>query len=169
MADTSLILALPSFRNLWLFPMAMLSISPNCWSRSWASQHLVEPFTLRLLMNTPNASCMTRAMHGMWFPNAGSSIPEAWSVGCSSHVIQSFAEALSVVIPSKRPSVSSKSSITSFQYLASFVPVLCSLTYHLSLVFGSREEYAINLVEREFNFPHCPISIHIIRNNQSYG
>jgi hypothetical protein len=37
MADTLLILALPSFRSLWLFPMSMLSFSANCWSRSCAS------------------------------------------------------------------------------------------------------------------------------------
>jgi hypothetical protein len=31
---------------------------------------------------------MTCAMHGMWFLNAGHSIPEASSVNCSSHVIE---------------------------------------------------------------------------------
>jgi len=34
-ADTLLILALPSFRSLWLLPMSMLSFSPKCRSRSW--------------------------------------------------------------------------------------------------------------------------------------
>jgi len=89
MADTLLIRALPSFRSLPIFPMSMLSFSPNCWSRSWASQDLVQPFTPRLLMNAPKASCMTCAMHGMWFPNAGHLIPEALSVDCRLQVIES--------------------------------------------------------------------------------
>jgi len=114
-ADTLLILALPSPRSLWLFPMSMLSFSPNCWSHSWASQNLVWPFTLRLLMNAPKASCMTCAMHGMWFLNASHSIQEASSVDCSLRIIEKFEGALSVVIPSKRPSVSSKQSSTSFK------------------------------------------------------
>ena len=67
MADTLLILALPSFWSLWLFPMSMLSFSPNYWSCSWASQDLVQPFSHRVLMNAHKASWMTCAMHGMWF------------------------------------------------------------------------------------------------------
>jgi hypothetical protein len=39
-------------------------------------------------MNAPKASYMTLAMHGMWFFNAGHSIPEASSIDCSSHVIE---------------------------------------------------------------------------------
>jgi len=31
MADTLSILALPSLWSLWLFPLSMLSFSPNCW------------------------------------------------------------------------------------------------------------------------------------------
>jgi len=106
MADTLLILALPSFRSLCLFPMSMLSFSPNCWSHSWASQDLVWHISLRLLRNAPNASCMMCAMHGRWFLNAGHSILKASRVYCSSRVIDSFEEGLYVLIPSKTPSVS---------------------------------------------------------------
>ena len=83
MADMLLILAMPSFRSLWLFTMSMHSFSPNCWSRSWVSQDLLKPFTLRLLMNSPKANCMTCAMYGMWFLNEGHSIAEASRVDCS--------------------------------------------------------------------------------------
>jgi hypothetical protein len=38
-------------------------------------------------MNAPKASCMTWAMHGMWFLNASHWIPEALSVDCSLRVI----------------------------------------------------------------------------------
>jgi len=77
MADTLLIVALPTFRSLWLFPVSVLSFSPIWWSCSWASQNLVQPFTPRLLMNAPKASCVTCTMHSMWFLNAGHSILEA--------------------------------------------------------------------------------------------
>jgi len=60
---TLLILALPSFRSLWLLPMTVLSFSPHCWLRSWATQDLLRPFTSRLLMIAPNGSWMTCAMH----------------------------------------------------------------------------------------------------------
>jgi len=59
-------------------------------------------------MDAPKASWMTCPMHGIWFLNAGHSIPEASSVDSSSRVIEQFEEALSIVIPSKRPSVSSQ-------------------------------------------------------------
>jgi len=88
MADTLLILAFPSFRSLWRFPMSVLLFSPNCWSPSWASHDLVCPFTLRLLMNAPKASWMMCAIHGMRFRTACYSIPEASSVDCSFRVIQ---------------------------------------------------------------------------------
>jgi len=88
MADTLLILALPSFRSLWLFPMSMLSFSPNCRSHSWASQDSVRPFTPRLIISAPEASWMTRAMHGMWFLKSGHWIAEASSVDCNVSVIE---------------------------------------------------------------------------------
>jgi len=88
MADTTLILVLPSFRSLWIFPMSVLSFSLNCWSRSEASQHLVWPFTPRLHMNAPKASLMPCSMHGMESLNAGHWIPEAWRVDCNSQVIE---------------------------------------------------------------------------------
>jgi len=130
MADTLLIIALPSFRSLWLFPMSMLSFSPNCWLRWWASQDFLWPLTLRMLMNSPKASCMTCAMHCMWFLNAGHSIPEASSVDCSSRVMEYFWEALSVIIPRKRQSVISNQLSTSFKCMASLAPVCWPLTYH---------------------------------------
>jgi len=83
MADTLLILVLPSFRSLWLFPMSMLSYSSNCWLCSWISQDLLWPVTPRLLMNAPKASCMTWAMIGMWFLSEGYSITETSTGDCS--------------------------------------------------------------------------------------
>ena len=130
MAYTWFILALPSVRSLWLFPTSMLSFSPNCWSCSWASEDLGRPFTPRLLMNALKASCMTCAMHGMWFLSAGHLIPEASSVDCSSRVIEWFEPALSVVIPSNRPSVSSKQTSTSIKCTACLAPGCWPLTYH---------------------------------------
>jgi len=156
MADTILILALPSFRSLWLFPMSTLSFSPDCGLRSWASQGLVRPSTLILLMNAPKANCMMCAMQGMWFLNGGHSIPEASSVDCSSRVIEWFEEALSVVIPSKRLSVSSKPSRTSFKCMASRAPVCWLLTYHPWLAIKTWEEQAINHIEREMNLTQYP-------------
>ena len=126
--DTLLILALPSFRSLWLFPMSVLAFPPNCWSHSWASYNLVRPLTLRLFTNIPKASWMACAMHGMWCLIAGHTIPEASRVDCSSRVIKWFEEALSVVILSKRPSVSSIRSRTSFQCMASLATVCWPLT-----------------------------------------
>ena len=106
MADTLLVLALPSFWSPAQFPISMLSCSPNCLLHSWASQVLEKLFTPRLLMNAPNASWLTCAIHGMWFHNPGHRILEAWSIDCSSQVIEEFDEALSVAIPSKPPSES---------------------------------------------------------------
>jgi hypothetical protein len=59
-------------------------------------------------MNAPKASCMMCAMYDMCFLTAGHWIPDALSGDCSSRVIEQFEEALSVVIPSKWLSVSSK-------------------------------------------------------------
>ena len=88
MADTLVILALPSVPSLWLFPMSVLSFSPNCWSSSCATQDLVLPFTPGLLMNAHKPSCLMCTMHGMWFLNAGQLIPEASSVYFSSRVTE---------------------------------------------------------------------------------
>jgi len=169
MAETFLILALPSFRSFWLFPLSMLSFSPNCWSCSWASQDLVRPFTPRLLMNAPEASCMMCAMHDMWFLNAGHSIPESTSVDCSSRVIELFEEVLSVVIPSKQPSVSSNRSRTSFKCAASLCPVCWPLTYHHELAFEMGKEQAINLIGSKLYFTQCLISIHLVSSDWRYG
>jgi len=114
MADTLLMPGLPSSRSLWLSPMSMLSFPPNWWWRSWASHNLFWPFTLNLLMNAPKASWKTCPMHGMWFLNAGHSIPVASRVNYRSRVIDSFEEAISVVITSKWPLVSGKQSRASF-------------------------------------------------------
>jgi len=169
MADTLLILALHSFRNLWLFPISMLSFSPNCWLHSWASNDLVQSFTLKLLMYAPKAGCMTYAMHGISFLNAGHSIPEASCVDCSSRVIKYFNEALSVIIPSKSPLVSSKWSSTSFKCTANLAPVCWPLTYRPQLAFERGKEQAINLIKSQLNFTQCPIPIHIQSNDQGYG
>jgi len=125
-ANTSLILALPSFHSLWLCTMSVLLFSPNCWLHSWASQHLVWPLTTRLLMYAPKASWMTCAMHGMWFFIAGHIILEGSRGDCSSRVIELIDEASSVVIPSKWLSVSSKQSRTSFKCMAT----LSSMSTH---------------------------------------
>jgi len=82
-------------------------------------------------MNAPTASCMTCSTHGIWFLNAGQSIPEAASVDCSSRVIELIEEALSVVIPSKWLLVRSNRSSTSVKCMASLAPVCGPLTYHL--------------------------------------
>jgi len=169
MADNLLILASPSLRCLWLFPISMLSFSPNCWSRSGASQDLVRPFPPRLLMNAPNVSCMTCAMPGMWFFNAGHSVPESSSVDCILRVIEWFDEALSLVIPSKRPSVSSKPSSTSFKYTASLALVCWSLNYHSWLAFETGNEQEINFIESELYFTQCPILIRIVCNDWPYA
>jgi len=169
MIKSLLILAFPSFRSLWLFPMCMLWLSPNCWSGSWASQDLVRPFTPRLLMNASTASCMTCAMHGRWFLKADHLIAEGSGVDCSSRVIEYCGEALSVVIPSKQLSVSSKRSSTSFKCPASLASVCWPVTYHSHLAFEMGKEQVINLMERVLNFKQCPISIHIVSNDRRYG
>ena len=130
MADTLLILTLPSFQSLWLFPMSTLWFSQDYWSRSEASQDVVRPLTLRLLMNAPPASCMTCAMQGVRFLKGGHWIPEASSVDCSSHVIKLFKEASSLVIQSGRPSISSKRSRTSSKCMASLAGGCWPLSYH---------------------------------------
>jgi hypothetical protein len=93
-----------------------------------------------MLMNAPKASYMTCAMDGMWFLNAGHSIPEASRVDCSMHVIKEFEGALSVVIPSKQPSVSSTRSSRAFKYIANRAPVCEPLTYHSEIDFESAKE-----------------------------
>jgi len=152
MADTWSFLALSSIRSLCLFPMSTLSVSPYGRSRSWGSKHLVRPLSPRLLMNAPEASCMMCAMHGMWFLNAGHSIPEASSVNSSSCVIESFEEAISVSIQRKRPSVSSKQSRTSLKCMASLASVCWPLTYHPGLACEMWKGQAINHIKRESNF-----------------
>jgi len=169
MANTSFSLALPSFRSLWLFPMSAVSFSLSWWSRSWASQDLLWPLTLRLLMIAPKARCMTCAMEGMWFLDAGHSIPEASRGDCSSRVIEWFEEALSVIIPSKWPLLSPKPSRMAFKCMASLAPVCWPFTYHPWLAFERWEEQVINLVEQELNFTQCPSSIHIVSNVRHYG
>jgi len=128
--DTLLIPALPSLRSLRFCPMSMLSFSRNGWSCWWASQHLVRQFTPRLLSNAPIASWMTCAMHGLWFLNAGHSIPEASRIDCDSQVIELIEEVSSVVIPSHRLSVSSKWSRTCFKCTTSCTLVGWPLTVH---------------------------------------
>jgi len=169
MADTLLILALPSFRSLWLLPMSMLSFSPNCWLCSWASKDFVWHCTPRPLMNALKARCMTCAMHGMWFLNAGLTIPEASSVDCSSRVIEWFEEALSGAIRSKQPWVSSNQPRTSFKWAASHAPVCQLLTYHLVSALKMGKEQVINLIVSELNFTQCPISIHMVSNDGRCG
>jgi len=127
MAYTKLILAVSSARSRWLFPVSVLSFCPNCWWWSWASQHLVRPLTPRLLMNAPKAGCMTCAKHGMWFLNVGHTMPEASRVVHNLPVFEKFEVVLSAVIPSKRLSVSSKRSRTSFKCPASCTPVCWQL------------------------------------------
>jgi len=149
MADTLLILALPSFRRLLFFPLSLFSFSPDCWLRSWACQDLVRPFTSRLLMSAPKACCMTCAMHRMWFLNAGHWIAEALIVDCSSPVIGKFGEALWVVIPSKQPTVSSKRSSTSFNRSASLALVWWLLIYHPYLAFETWKGQVIIFIENK--------------------
>jgi len=152
MANTLSIQALPSFRCLWLFAMSMLSFSPTCWLRSWAYQDMVWLVTLRLLMNAPKASWMTCAIQGIWFLNAGHTMWKATRVDCSSWVIEKFEEALSVVFASKWPSVSSKWSCTSFNWMASLAPVCWHLTYHPKVAFQIGKALAINLIQSELYF-----------------
>ena len=133
MADTLLILALPLFRSFWLFPISMRSFSPQCWSCSWASHDLLWSFTPRLLMNAPRASWMTCGLHGMRFLNVDCCIPEASRVDYDSRVTEQFDEAVSVEIPSKWPSVSSKRSRASFKCTARCAPVCWLWTYYPSL------------------------------------
>jgi len=91
-------------------------------------------------MNTSKASCMTCAMHGMWFHNAGHLIPEASSVNTSLRGIEYFDEALSVLIPSKVLAVSLKGSSTSFKFTVSLAPVCRPLTNHPELAFENTKE-----------------------------
>jgi len=118
------------FRSFWLFPMSVLSFSTNCWLRWWASQNLVRPLTPRLLINTPKACCMTRAMHGMWFLIADLIISEESRGASGSWVIEWFDEALSVIIHTIQSSVSLKQSKTCFKCFASVPPVCWPLTYY---------------------------------------
>ena len=169
MADTLLIDALPSCRGFWLFPLFVLSFSPNWWSHSGDPEDLARPVTPRLLMHAPKARCMMSGMHGIWFLNAGHWIAEASSVYCSSRVIESFEEVLSVVIPSKWQSVHSKQSSMPFKCTATLPRVCWPLIYHSELVFETGIEQAINLIESELNYIYYPISIHIVSNARCYG
>jgi len=169
MADTLLILALPSFRSLWLFPISLISFSPNCWSHSWATQDLVQPFTRRVLMNAPKARWMTCAVHGMWFLNAGHSIPAASRVVCSLRLMEEFEEALSVEFPSKQSSVSSEQWKTSFKYPASRAHVCWPFTCHPQWAYEIEKKWAINLFERQLYFSQSPMFIPIIGNDWCYS
>jgi len=115
-------------------------------------------------MHAPKARCMTCGMHGIWFLNAGHWIAEASSVDCSSCVIESFEEVLSVLIPSKRQLVHSKQSSMPFKSTATLAPVRWPLIYHPEIVFEMGIEQAINLIESELNFIYYPISINIVSN-----
>jgi len=119
MADTLLILALPSFPSLWLFPMSMHSFSAHCRLGSWASQELVLPFTSRLFMIAPRASWMTYAMPVIWLHNAGHFILEALRVDCNLQVIEWFEETFAIAVYGEWPLVSSKRSRTAFKCMAS--------------------------------------------------
>jgi len=167
-ANTLLIWPLTSFQSLWLFSMSMLWLPWNCWSSSWASEELARPFTSRLLINPSKASYMTRPMHGMWFLNAGHSIPEAPRVDCSSQVIEWFEEALSVVIHSKRWSICYRQSLTSVTHMASLAAVCRPLTYHPEVAFKKVKAEAINLIESELYFSQCPMLIPIVTNDWCY-
>jgi len=169
MAVTWSILALLSFRSLWLFPMFMPSFSPNCWLHSWASNDLMWPFTPRLLRNAPKTSCMTCAMHGMLFLNADHWITDTSSVDCSSSVIEWFEEALSVVKPSKQQLVRSKRSGTTFKCITRLAPVCWPLTYHYWFAFETGNEQGINVIDSELNFMQCPIVIHMVSNDWRWG
>jgi len=116
------------FSKSLTLPDVYAFILSKCWSSSWASQELVWPFTPRLLTNAPKASCIMCAMHGMWFFNASYSIPEASIVDCSSSVTEWFEDALSVVMSSKQPLVSSKQSSRSINCTVSQAPVCSRLT-----------------------------------------
>jgi hypothetical protein len=128
----------------------------------------VWPVTPRLLRNAPKASWMTCAMHGMWFLNAGHSIPQSSSVDYSSCVIEWFEKALSVVSPSKQPLVSSNQSWTSFNCAARRGPFCGPLTNHPELAVKTGKAQAINLIKSELYFTQCPVSIHIVSNGQLY-
>jgi len=147
-ANTLLILALPSFRSLWLFPLSMLSFSPDCWLLSWASQDKVRPFPPRLLMKATKVCCITYAMYPKWFLNAGHSIRESSTIHYSTLVIECFEKTLSVVLPSNWPSVSSIPSRTSFNCVASLGPVCGPLPYHAELAFKRGKEQVIYLIQR---------------------
>jgi hypothetical protein len=62
-------------------------------------------------------------------------------------VIEQFQEGSSVVIPSKRLSVSLNRSRTSFKYTSSLAPVCWPLTYHPELAFETGKAQAINIIE----------------------
>jgi len=169
MADTWLLLGLPSFRSLPIFAMTILSFSPNCSLHSWASQDCARPFTLPLLLNPPKPSCMMCPIHGMWFFNAGHLMPEGSRVDCSSWVIEQFEEALPEVIPSKRPSVGWQRSRTTLKCTACLAPVCYPLTYHPKFGFGVGPELEIKLIDSELYFSQCPIMLHIICNDGDDG
>jgi len=164
-APTFLILALPSFRSSWLYPMSTLSFSPICWSCSWASQDLVQPSTPWLLMNVAKASWMRCAMRGMCFLNAGHRIPAAWRDNTYSHIIKQFQEVLLVVIPSIRPSVSWTWSRTSCECTASYAPVFQPLTNDPYFSFDIGHVQAFNLIECLLYFLQCSISVHMVSNH----
>ena len=130
-AEAQLIVALPSFRSLRLFPMTTHSFSLNCWLGSWAFQDLGRLFTPWLPMNVRKSSWRAGAMHGTWLLNAvHKSIPEASSFDCSWHAIEEFRNALSVVIASKWPFVSLTQFSMCYNYTASLVLTSWPVNYH---------------------------------------
>jgi len=169
MSDTLLILALLCFRSLWLFLISMYSFSPNCWSRLSASQNVVQPFTSRLVINTPRARWMTCVTRDMWFLNVVLSIPGPSIVDCISLIIEQFEEAFEVVLPSTQPSKSSKGSRMCSNCMGTGAPVCWWLTSYASLAFEIGIVWAINLIKSELYFLQCPIAISIARNDWHYS
>jgi len=78
---------------------------------------------------------MTCALHGMWFLNAGYTIPDVSRVDCSSVVTGMIEEALSVEIRNKWLSVSSTGCSTSFKCTAKLAHIYWPLTDQPELTF----------------------------------
>jgi len=130
MADTLLILALPSFRSFWLSPMSMLWLSPNCWSRSPDSKDLVRPLHRdRSGMHLKPAGWLAPCMVcGSSKQPTGLSRPRVLIAARVSS--KNFKTVLSVVISCKRPAVHSKRSSTTMKCMASLTAVRLPLTDH---------------------------------------
>jgi len=118
------------FSKSWTLPNVYAFILSKLLIMLMGFQRVGVALKPRQIFTAPNARCMLCAMHGMWFLNAGHSIPEASSGDCSSRVIMLFEEALSVVIPSTQPAVSLKQSSTFFKCTGCHAPVCWPLRYH---------------------------------------